>query len=152
MKKTCTDCGIEKNIKDIWIFGRKIKCTSCFISRYKPPKSTDQKQVSPTLKMRNKYRGLISKYIKLEMVSEDNPVYKMVGCQPSDLRLHISSKFLEGMTWDNYGFYTWHMDHIIPLSSVEDESEIIRLCNYANLQPLWAEDNYNKGSKIINNL
>jgi hypothetical protein len=49
------------------------------------------------------------------------------------------------MTWDNQG--KWHIDHIIPLSSGNTEEEIIKLCHYTNLQPLWAIDNMKKGSK-----
>jgi hypothetical protein len=53
------------------------------------------------------------------------------------------------MSWDNYGFYGWHIDHVIPLSSAKTEEEVYKLCHYTNLQPLWAEDNLKKGSKII---
>ena len=51
------------------------------------------------------------------------------------------------MTWDNYG--EWHVDHIIPLSSAENEIELIELCHYRNLQPLWAKENLMKKDKII---
>jgi hypothetical protein len=49
------------------------------------------------------------------------------------------------MCWDNQG--KWHIDHIIPLSSGKTEDDIIKLCHYTNLQPLWAIDNMKKGSK-----
>ena len=32
---------------------------------------------------------------------------------------------------------------------LKTEEEIYRLCHYTNLQPLWAEDNLKKGSKIL---
>ena len=51
------------------------------------------------------------------------------------------------MSWDNHG--EWHIDHIIPLSSAKDEYEFFKLCHYTNLQPLWANENYKKGKKII---
>jgi hypothetical protein len=35
------------------------------------------------------------------------------------------------------------------LSSAKDKEELKRLCNYNNLQPLWAFDNLSKGSKIL---
>jgi hypothetical protein len=50
------------------------------------------------------------------------------------------------MNWDNKEF--WHIDHIIPLSSAKDKEELIKLCHYSNLQPLWAEDNYKKRGKV----
>jgi len=57
----------------------------------------------------------------------------------------LEHQFKEGMNWDNQG--KWHIDHIIPLSSGNTEEEIIKLCHYTNLQPLWAIDNMKKGSK-----
>ena len=56
---------------------------------------------------------------------------------------------MEGMSWDNYGYYGWHIDHIIPLSFAKTEEETYKLCHYTNLQPLWANDNLTKGKKLI---
>jgi hypothetical protein len=47
------------------------------------------------------------------------------------------------MTWDRYG--QWEVDHIVPLSAAGSERELIRLCSYRNLQPLWKRDNQMKG-------
>jgi hypothetical protein len=74
---------------------------------------------------------------------------EIVGLSSEELKIYIESKFLEGMTWENYGLHGWHIDHIIPLSSVKTEDEIIKLCHYTNLQPLWAKDNLSKHNKII---
>jgi len=65
------------------------------------------------------------------------------------LKKYLEDKFSEGMTWDNKGFYGWHIDHIIPLSSAKNEEDIIRLSHYTNLQPLWGKDNMKKGNKVI---
>jgi hypothetical protein len=51
------------------------------------------------------------------------------------------------MNWDNMG--EWHIDHIIPLSTANSEDDIINLCNYKNLQPLWEKDNLEKSNKIL---
>ena len=40
------------------------------------------------------------------------------------------------------------IDHIIPISSGKTEDEVIKLCHYSNLQPLWAEENLLKSDKI----
>jgi hypothetical protein len=53
------------------------------------------------------------------------------------------------MTWDNYSHSGWHIDHIIPLSNAKTKEDVIKLCYYTNLQPLWCEENYKKGDKII---
>ena len=72
---------------------------------------------------------------------------KTIGCEPNFLREHLEKQFKDGMSWENYG--SWHIDHIIPLSSAKNIEEINKLCHYTNLQPLWASENLSKGSKII---
>lgn len=74
--------------------------------------------------------------------------YDMLGYNNKELKEHLESLFIEGMTWDNYG--EWHIDHIVPVSwwfenGVTDPSQINSLFN---LQPLWAEDNLKKSNKI----
>lgn len=70
-----------------------------------------------------------------------------IGCSLDELKKYLQSKFQPGMTWENYG--KWHIDHIIPLSSVDTQEKLYVLCHYANLQPLWASDNLSKYNKII---
>jgi hypothetical protein len=62
-----------------------------------------------------------------------------------DLKKNIESKFIDGMTWDNYG--EWHIDHIKPISSFNKNEEPKIVNSLDNLQPLWAFDNLSKGCK-----
>ena len=71
----------------------------------------------------------------------------LIGEDLSFVKKYLENQFIEGMSWKNHG--KWHIDHIIPLSSANNESELIKLCHYTNLQPLWAFDNLSKGSKIL---
>lgn len=72
-----------------------------------------------------------------------------LGCSIEEFKQYIESKFQEGMTWENWGRYGWHIDHIIPISSAKTPEETIKLCHYTNLQPLWAKDNLSKGDKYL---
>jgi hypothetical protein len=74
-----------------------------------------------------------------------------LGCSVAFLKEHLESRFIEGMSWDNYGHKGWHIDHIIPLISfnLSNPEEFKKACHYTNLQPLWAIDNLKKHSKII---
>lgn len=71
---------------------------------------------------------------------------EMIGCDWPELMAHMQSQFAEGMTMENYG--DWHVDHIIPLASAKSEEELIALCHFTNLQPLWAADNIRKGARL----
>lgn len=94
-------------------------------------------------------RSRIYNFLSKNNISKKNKTFEIVGCTPQFLKEYLENKFADGMTWDNYGFYGWHIDHIIPLSSAKTEEELIKLCHYTNLRPLWAKDNLTKGSKII---
>jgi hypothetical protein len=71
---------------------------------------------------------------------------KDLGCSITELKSYLESKFLTGMSWDNYGLDGWHIDHIKPLSAFDlsDRKQILEACHYTNLQPLWAKDNLSK--------
>jgi hypothetical protein len=75
---------------------------------------------------------------------------EILGMDINSFKIYIESKFLNGMSWDNYGLNGWHIDHIIPLCSAKTEEEFYKLCHYTNLQPLWAKDNWKKSNKILN--
>ena len=68
--------------------------------------------------------------------------FKHVGCTKEEFIEHIKEQFVEGMTWDNRGRSTWHLDHIIPLSKGGTN-------HYTNIQPLWAKDNLAKGNRTV---
>lgn len=74
---------------------------------------------------------------------------KNLGCSIEYFKKHIASKFKRGMTWKNYGKYTWHLDHIKPLSkfSLKRKSDLLKACHYTNYQPLWAKENHAKGNR-----
>jgi len=75
----------------------------------------------------------------------------LVGYSLNDLKKHLESLFINGMSWDNYG--QWHIDHKIPKSSfniTSDSCDAFKQCwSLSNLQPLWATDNLKKSYKIL---
>jgi hypothetical protein len=92
-------------------------------------------------------RARIRNFLKIKNWSKTNKTFDLIGCSPQFLKEHLQSQFKDGMSWDNYG--SWHIDHIIPLSSAKTTEEFNKLCHYSNLQPLWASENLSKGKKII---
>ena len=85
----------------------------------------------------------------LKGTSKSKKSMELLGCSVEELKIYLKNQFTKGMSWDNYGLYGWHIDHIKPCSKFDltKESEQLLCFNYTNLQPLWAEDNFKKGSK-----
>jgi hypothetical protein len=73
---------------------------------------------------------------------------RLLGTTFDGVRKHLESRFLPGMSWDNYG--AWHVDHVIPCAAFELTNPTHQqLCfHYKNLQPLWAEDNLRKSASL----
>jgi len=75
--------------------------------------------------------------------------FDLIGCTIKELKQHIEKQFQTGMTWENWGRYGWHIDHIRPCARFDlSDPEQQRKCfHYSNLQPLWAEENQKKNCK-----
>lgn len=100
-------------------------------------------------RVRTNMKNRIKLFLNSKEIKKKNTTFEIVGCTPKELKEHIERQFRDGMSWDNYGYYGWHIDHIIPLASAKTEEEAYKLSHYTNLQPLWAEENYKKSDKII---
>ena len=105
----------------------------------------NRKLTDPVFKLKYLINSRMRIFMKSHNITKKNKTFEIVGCTPKELKEHIENQFQSGMSWNNQG--DWHIDHIIPLSSGKTEDEIVKLCHYSNLQPLWAIDNMKKGSK-----
>lgn len=84
--------------------------------------------------------------IKAKGFTKTSRIRQILGCDDVTLKNHIEGLFTEGMTWENRG--EWHLDHKTPLAAAKTEEELLALCHYTNLQPLWAADNFAKGGRL----
>ena len=75
----------------------------------------------------------------------ESGIKEVLGAELDLIKQYLEDQFEEGMTWENMG--EWHIDHIVPLVSAKTKEELICLCHYSNLQPLWAIDNLRKGGR-----
>ena len=101
-----------------------------------------------------KIRRNASRRIKLALDGKikSGRTIELLGCTAKQAKKHIESQFQEGMSWENYSFEGWHIDHIKPccafdLSDPEQQKECF---HYTNLQPLWAFDNMSKSGRWEN--
>ena len=94
-------------------------------------------------------RKRIRKLLKEAGTRKSHRTLKYIGCTTKELMSYLESKFQEGMTWENYGFEGWHIDHIRPCASFDltDPEQQKQCFHYTNLQPLWAEENMKKHAK-----
>lgn len=142
--KNCEYCDEEFTCK-----GRSIGKKYCNIE-CRHTKAIDNGKDKITLlkyKIRNNVRWRID---------DPNKEFKYdIGCSVKELREIFEEKFYfnretgEVMSWENRGYWGWHIDHIEPLASfdLEDPEEYKKASHYTNLQPMWREDNRKKGSK-----
>lgn len=77
----------------------------------------------------------------------------LVGYGVDELLHHMEKLFQPGMTWENYGKYGWHIDHKIPVAAFNftstNDPDFKRCWALNNLQPLWANENLSKNSRLI---
>lgn len=104
--------------------------------------------LKPINRFKNSIRSRVNEIMNKKY---NNPkTIDLLGCDYEFLISYIENKFNDGMSWNNYGYYGWHIDHIIPLSSAKTEDEVCKLYHYTNLQPLWCKENLRKSNKILN--
>lgn len=105
---------------------------------------------SPEGKLAVRIRNRVYSVLRKIGAKKNESFKEYIGCTVSYLVVHIESQFKPGMTWENQG--QWHIDHIIPLSIAISTEEVMKLCHYKNLQPLWAKENIVKGYKMPDNM
>jgi hypothetical protein len=110
--------------------------------------SVRRRKENPVARISHNMRGKIKDFLKIKNFRQTNKTFEIVGCSPQELKEHLEKQFTNGMSWDNYGYYGWHIDHIIPLDSATTQEDTYKLCYYTNLQPLWGCDNLSKNNKI----
>jgi hypothetical protein len=94
--------------------------------------------------LRKRIRDAIKRGIK------SDKTMNLLGCSLEELKRHIENLWQPGMSWENYGMYGWHIDHVKPCAVFDlSDPEQQRACfHWSNLQPLWAGDNIRKSDSV----
>ena len=110
---------------------------------------TKEKRASdPFYKLKIQLRHLIYHSLERKGYKKNTHTYEVIGTDYQTFYNYLLQTYK-----NNYG-YEWdgkeqvHIDHIIPLATAKTEQEIIKLCNYKNLQLLKAKDNLDKSDKL----
>lgn len=101
---------------------------------------------NPLFKLGMILRGRFNKAV----TRGNNRAIDLIGCTMDELKTHLEAQFKEGMTWDNWNYRGWHIDHITPIKLFDlgNADELKKAFHYSNLQPMWGVDNMRKGAKI----
>ena len=113
--------------------------------RYQKYKETKNNYYISLILRSRVYVALNNKGIKKTKSTEE-----LIGCDIEFLKKYIEEQFEEGMSWENHGWKTWHIDHIKPCAAFDDlnDEEQQKECfHYSNMQPMWAKDNLKKGAR-----
>lgn len=93
--------------------------------------------------------GLVGRALAYTGQKKTGHGQELLGYSSGELRKHIESKFLPGMTWENHGKGEgkWNVDHVKPISDFGLDANISEINALSNLRPLWAFDNLSLGGK-----
>lgn len=117
-------------------------------------RKANKERITQSITSEQRINITISANIRSHLYGKKNGGHweKLVGYTLEELIQHLSDHFVDGMSWENYGKYGWHIDHIIPMSAFNFETpfdiDFKRCWSLGNLRPLWAEDNLKKCNKL----
>ena len=114
--------------------------------KYRRKYHSDRMKSDPVYALKQTFKSSLGNAISRMGYTKRNRSYKILGCTWDFFKGYIEAKFQDGMSWDNRG--EWELDHIVPVSSATTEDEVIKLNHYSNFQPLWKEQNREKGAKL----
>jgi hypothetical protein len=91
-------------------------------------------------------RGRLYHALKAKNLRKNNRAHELVGCTLEELKLHLESQWLPGMSWVNNTIDGWHIDHIKPVDSFDlsDLNQQKECFHYSNLRPLWSNENLSR--------
>lgn len=143
--------GEIRNVKRLYRKNNKEKVNK-YKREYRKNKASTNYKIAELI--RNRIRSLLSGKMK----NPKRRTFELLGCNYTELKIHLESQFTNGMTWENRGKDGWHIEHIIPCASFDltDETQQNICFNYKNLRPLWGTTSiairYGENESYIGNL
>lgn len=162
MKKTCSMCGKAKAeakfVKASRGGRRERYCKECHARRSRAYYARNKRRCSEHIRQRRKtslefrLQDCLSTpiYRQFKGKVKCGNIWELLGYGFKELTEHLEGRFVEGMTWANYG--QWEIDHIIPRSFFRPKSPDdveFRMCwRLENLRPLWRKQNGHRKKKL----
>tara|TARA_B100001250_G_C19789864_1_gene785950 strand:- start:745 stop:1668 length:924 start_codon:yes stop_codon:yes gene_type:complete len=168
LKSTLNKCGydihVNGKVKKETIDGKRYIVNDYVLRTLENYDTSSLPTDRPLYKLEQQYEltdeeKRISNLLRLKYISIINNNYKidtyvpLLGCTKNEFRVHLESKFEDGMNWDNYGQRNgcWVVDHILPFSRYKEFEDLSMedVCLYMNVQPKWAPENNEKSNSIV---
>ena len=87
------------------------------------------------------YHDSIKRILKYNLPERNSKIWNIIGCPLSVLKEHIEKQFLVGMSWDNFGEFTWQVRYKKHWNEAQTIFDLPKLFHYTNLKPSWMFDN-----------
>ena len=109
----------------------------------------EQRKTNPQFRLASNLRSRLLHAVKSN--SKAGSAVRDLGCSIAELKFYLEGKFQDGMSWENWSFRGWHIDHDIPLSffDLTNREQFLSAVHYTNLQPMWAKDNLTKNKRYV---
>jgi len=106
---------------------------------------------NPLYKLKSNIVGLISNSFSRskKTFKKSEKTEKILGCTIEFFIDYLLNYNGQQFLANDFGIKGFHIDHIIPISLATTEDEVIKLCHYTNLRPLYYKDNIEKSNKLI---
>lgn len=108
-----------------------------------------ERRKNPVFALHGAVSASIREYLKTG--KGGHKAFDLLGYGREELAAHLERQFTKGMSWENYGKFGWHIDHIVPLASFSfessDDPDFRRAWALSNLRPLWAKENHAKQAR-----
>lgn len=155
-KRYCRPCGRQmcKNYKnsnkeDVSEYNKQYKAENKdTVREYNRKYTATARKTNIQFKIKMNLRIRLSKLIKKANATKYNNTLNFLGCSLEFLLVWFESRFLQNMTFQNYG-KVWHIDHVIPCAMFDltNEEDQKRCFHWSNLQPMNGLQNILKKDK-----
>lgn len=110
-----------------------------------------KRQNNPTYKFICNIRGLINTSFKRgkNYSIKSNKTEEILGCTLEYFIEYITNYNGNKYFIESFGKKGFHIDHIKPISLASTKEEIMALCHYTNLRPLFWIENIQKSNNLI---
>jgi hypothetical protein len=134
------------------------KNPALFLERQKIYHSDPETKIKRNNRVRDRYWNDIQYRIEVALRTrlrrsiqhgwKNGSAIRDLGCSIPEAKIWLENQFSTGMTWDNWGSgeNDWQIDHIFPfhLCDLTKREDVIKVCHYTNLRPLWKKDNMSR--------